>query len=83
MDSLKILFMSVEVAPLAKVGGLADVAGSLPKDLRAKGHDVRILMPSYRMNENDPKVSPKTIQNRIPVQISDKWKTHAHSVWSQ
>ncbi|MHB1461610.1 MAG: glycogen synthase [Armatimonadota bacterium] len=78
MGSLKILFVSVEVAPLAKVGGLADVAGSLPKALRAMGHDVRILMPSYSMNEKDPKISPKTIQNRIPVDISNKWKTHAH-----
>lgn len=78
MSSLKILFVSVEVAPLAKVGGLADVAGSLPKKLRAMGHDVRILMPSYSMNEKDPKVVSTTVKNRIPVKISDRWNTHAH-----
>ena len=31
--SLKILFISAEVAPYAKTGGLADVAGSLPQKL--------------------------------------------------
>ena len=45
--SLKILFISAEVVPFAKVGGLADVAGSLPKALRAMGHDVRVVMPAY------------------------------------
>ncbi|NOZ06559.1 MAG: glycogen/starch synthase, partial [Chloroflexi bacterium] len=44
---MKVLFLSVEVAPLAKAGGLADVAGSLPKALHALGHDVRVAMPAY------------------------------------
>jgi len=45
---LKVLFVSSEVAPFAKTGGLADVAGSLPKYLQALGHDVRVVMPKYR-----------------------------------
>ncbi len=48
MAGLKILFVSSEVYPLAKTGGLADVAGSLPKALLEDKNDVRIVMPRYK-----------------------------------
>ena len=50
-ESLKVLFLSSEVAPFAKIGGLGDVGGSLPKSLRKMGHDVRVVMPAYRSIE--------------------------------
>jgi starch synthase len=46
-DPLKILLLSAEVVPFAKTGGLADVAGALPKALKEMGHDVRVAMPKY------------------------------------
>jgi starch synthase len=47
-ERLRILLMASEATPYAKTGGLADVAGALPRALAALGHDVRILMPKYR-----------------------------------
>ncbi len=51
--SLKILFLTAEAVPFAKVGGLADVAGSLPKALRGLGHDIRVMMPRYGTISSD------------------------------
>jgi starch synthase len=44
---MKILFVASEAAPFAKTGGLADVIGSLPKELKRQGVDVRVIMPKY------------------------------------
>jgi starch synthase len=45
---MNILFLSPEVAPYAKTGGLADVAGSLPGALKRLGADVSVGLPLYR-----------------------------------
>ncbi|HEX9062985.1 MAG TPA: glycogen/starch synthase, partial [Clostridia bacterium] len=69
-NNLKILFVSAEVAPFAKTGGLADVAGSLPQVLAEMGNDVRVVMPRY-----------KTINCKMdyvtdfPVQMGDRKET--------
>jgi starch synthase len=67
-NSLKILFLSAEVAPFAKRGGLGDVAGSLPKALKAMGHDVRVVMPAYRPIEKGvPGAAPMDLQLNVPA----------------
>jgi starch synthase len=47
MPGRSVCFVSSEVAPFAKTGGLADVSGALPKYLSAEGCDVRVFMPFY------------------------------------
>lgn len=44
---MNVLFIVSECVPFAKSGGLADVAGSLPKELKKLGHEVRVLLPKY------------------------------------
>lgn len=44
---MRILYVTPEVFPLVKTGGLADVSGALPAALRAQGLDVRLLLPGH------------------------------------
>lgn len=44
---MRVLFLTSELAGYVKAGGLADVSAALPGALRARGLDVRILMPFY------------------------------------
>lgn len=53
VSKLRILFLSAEVDPYAKTGGLADVAGSLPQAIRRLGHDIRVVMPAYGRIERE------------------------------
>lgn len=65
---LKILFLSAEVAPFAKTGGLGDVGGSLPIALRKMGHDVRVMMPAYQNIEAGyPGVTSMPMEIRVPT----------------
>ena len=47
MAELKVLFVTSEIAPFIKTGGLADVSGALPAALREIGVDVRVIVPGY------------------------------------
>ncbi|HEY4036533.1 MAG TPA: glycogen synthase GlgA [Ktedonobacteraceae bacterium] len=67
---LKVLILAAEVVPFAKVGGLADVVGALPKALQALGHDVRLVMPRYR--QVDPnRFHLQPILEAIPVSMGN------------
>ena len=46
--SIKVLLASSECSPFVKVGGLADVVGSLPVELNKQGVDARVIIPLYK-----------------------------------
>jgi starch synthase len=67
---LKILILAAEIVPFAKVGGLADVVGALPKSLKALGHDVRLAMPRY--GQVDPvRFDLQTVLDAVTVNMSN------------
>ena len=67
---LRVCFIASEVAPLAKTGGLADVAGALAKYLHSAGHDVRVFMPLYRqVQRRGLDMWPVDFLRDIPLQL--------------
>src|SRR5260370_7828595 len=66
---LRVLILAAEIVPFAKVGGLADVVGALPKSLQALGHDVRLVMPRY--GQIDPqRFNLSTVLNSTDVNMN-------------
>lgn len=67
---MKVLFVSPEMEPIAKVGGLADVVGALPKELKNLGCDVRVVIPLYRHVKESLKrlnINAKGLRKEIAV----------------
>ncbi|MDR2649261.1 MAG: glycogen synthase GlgA [Clostridiales bacterium] len=78
-EKLKILFVSTEVSPYAKSGGLGDVAGSLPKALRTRGVDVRVVFPRYKTIRED--LMPN-IQYLDSFTVNLSWRRQSASIYS-
>jgi starch synthase len=68
---MKVLFVASEVIPFAKTGGLADVAGALPKELTKLGKDVRVVMPKYKNIDLNSLDSSLEIEN-LSIHIGDE-----------
>jgi len=68
---MKLLFVASEAVPLVKTGGLADVAGSLPKALQERGADVRIMIPKY---ESIPQSALERMETIATFTVGIGWR---------
>lgn len=66
---MKILIAASESHPFIKTGGLGDVIGALPKDLKDLGIDVRVVIPNYRDIKKEIKDNLKFIKE-FTVKVS-------------
>ena len=67
---MKICFMTAEMAPFAKAGGLADVSGALVKYLHAAGHDIRLFLPAHAaIRRAGLDIYPVAFLQDVPVSI--------------
>lgn len=70
---MKIAFVSSEVFPFAKTGGLADVSSSLPIELSKLGADIKVFMPKYyHIDEEKFNLQYMWTAGIIPVRIAGK-----------
>ncbi len=70
---LKILFVTSEVVPFVKTGGLADVSAALPQMLSELGHEVRIVVPKYgAVDSRKFKIHDVVRLKDIVIKIGDK-----------
>lgn len=71
MKKIKILFATAELNPIAKTGGLGDVAGALPIALDKLGLDVKIFLPFYGLIDRK-KYQAKILKKNIEVKTGSK-----------
>lgn len=69
---MKVLFASFECAPFAKVGGLADVVGSLPVFLKKEKVDVKIVLPLHKIIDTK-KFKIKNTNLKVLIPIMDEY----------
>jgi starch synthase len=69
---LNILLAASEAVPYAKTGGLADVAGALPKALARLGHTVRVVMPRYKTEKIEAVTELLPVELRVPFNFGER-----------
>ena len=77
---MKIAFITTECVPFAKIGGLADVAGSLPKSLEKQGCEIKIFLPKYfSIDESKHGLRYNWNIGEMPIRVNGKVRSvHLH-----
>ncbi|MBV8205757.1 MAG: glycogen synthase, partial [Acidobacteria bacterium] len=68
---MRITFAASECVPFSKTGGLADVAGALPKALAAMGHELTVYLPKYRQTRLE---APRLALRSLTVPFDDQYR---------
>lgn len=63
---MNILFVATELAPAAKVGGLADVMAALPQALAKAGHGVSLVLPLHRSLKRSGELEATKLELEVP-----------------
>ncbi|MDQ3198670.1 MAG: glycogen/starch synthase, partial [Verrucomicrobiota bacterium] len=69
---MKILMLSSEGWPLARSGALADVLVALPRELKARGHEVALAMPYYREIRENKQIKTKPLHVSLEISLGEK-----------
>lgn len=77
---MDIVHVASELAPIAKVGGLADVISGLSKALAKKGHRVTIILPKYDCLDYHLIEDLQVLQKNLPIQ--ENGITIQNTLWS-
>jgi starch synthase len=82
LRKIKVLHVSPEMTPLSKVGGLADVAFSLPEELIKCDVDARVLTCAYPSVLDKAKdLGSKPVFTRRIVHVALNWKVYSGKIW--
>src|SRR6195256_4865846 len=69
---MKILMISPEGPPLARAGAIVDVLDVLPRELRARGHEVSVALPFYREIRENPRFKETDTGVTVDIRVGDK-----------
>src|ERR1700732_2132283 len=69
---MKVLMISAEGPPMLHAGALIDVSDALPRELRARGHEVAVALPYYREIRENPAFKEEDAGVTVDIRVGDR-----------